>query len=516
MVVPALLAALSAALPASGAEHIGVRVFARHEVREAVVDGRRFLAADPALSSGRRLVFASTYAVSVPGAGRRVYAGALTLRAADGRLLLLAEVPLEEFVAGVVEAEAGVLSEPAALEAQAVAARSYAVAERGRHEGGAFCDLTHCQVFAGLAAPDSRARRAAQGTRGLVLRRDGEAVPGFYHAECGGTLDEPGSLWGGARAPARPDAPARGGAYCAAGPAHRWTARLEAGRLEAMLRGQGWLRAGARLAGLAVRERSPGGRALALTVADEEGSEAVAGGAAFLAAAGRAFGWGALKSAAFEVRREGGAFVFTGRGLGHGAGLCQRGAEERARRGQNAREILAAYFPKTTVADGAARRCGERVCLSGGDAALLELLEREAAALPGRHARVEAAAHPDFDSFRAAGGTGRHAARWLRGTLHLAPPSRLAELGILETVVRHEMTHLWVASVAGARAPRWLAEGACVWRAGEVSRDDPALDEPVLSDGEGRLSYREAGRRAARLVEQGGLAALEAALRQAR
>ncbi|MBI2363078.1 MAG: hypothetical protein HYV15_06820, partial [Elusimicrobia bacterium] len=285
-------------------------------------------------------------------------------------------------------------------------------------------------------------------------------------------------------------------------------------RLTGLLRSQGWLPPGEPLAAILLQETSPGGRVLSLSVVGEGGSRATVRGEAFLSAAGRAFGWSVLKSAAFALRREGGDFVFTGRGLGHGAGLCQLGAEERARRGQDARAILAAYFPGASVGPAADRTCSERVCLRGGDAALRALLEREAAALPGAPARVEAVAHPDFDSFRAAGGTGRHAARWLRGTLHLAPPERLAELGILETVVRHEMTHLWVASVAGARAPRWLAEGACVWRAGELSREDPALDEPVLEDGAGRLSYREAGRRAARLVEAGGLGALEAALRR--
>ncbi|MBI5597552.1 MAG: SpoIID/LytB domain-containing protein [Elusimicrobia bacterium] len=512
MVLPALLLALSAGY--ARAETVRVRVFSRFEVREAVVEGIRYSAADPALAAGRRLVFASTFSVSVPGAGRRVYAGALGVRAGPEGLVLAAEVPLEEFVAGVVESEAGVLRQPAALEAQAVAVRSYAKAETGRHEGGDFCDLTHCQVFAGLASPGGPARRAAEATRGRVLRRGGAVVPGFYHAECGGTLDAPESLWGGAPVPARPDAPDGGVPFCAAGPNHRWTASLDAGRLAGMLRASGWLPPEEPLAAIVLEEKSPGGRALSLAVVGGRGSRAAVRGEAFLSAAGRAFGWSVLKSAAFALRREGGDFVFTGRGLGHGAGLCQRGAEERARRGQNYRAILAAYFPGAAVGAVASRACTERVCLTGGDAALLALLGREASALPGAPPRFEAAAHPDFDSFRAAGGTGRHAARWLRGTLHLAPPARLAELGILETVVRHEMTHLWVASVAGARAPRWLAEGACVWRAGELAREDPALDEPVLDDGGGRLSYREAGRRAARLVEAGGLAALEAALRR--
>jgi SpoIID/LytB domain protein len=44
-----------------------------------------------------------------------------------------------------------------------------------------------------------------------------------------------------------------------------------------------------------------------------------------------------------------GAFVFTGRGRGHGAGLCQWGAAGLAREGKTYREILKHYYPETEV-----------------------------------------------------------------------------------------------------------------------------------------------------------------------
>jgi stage II sporulation protein D len=45
------------------------------------------------------------------------------------------------------------------------------------------------------------------------------------------------------------------------------------------------------------------------------------------------------------------AFTFSGRGHGHGIGLCQWGARGRAMEGQSAHEILAAYYPGTSVVD---------------------------------------------------------------------------------------------------------------------------------------------------------------------
>jgi stage II sporulation protein D len=51
----------------------------------------------------------------------------------------------------------------------------------------------------------------------------------------------------------------------------------------------------------------------------------------------------------FDLQRSGGAFALSGRGLGHGVGMCQWGARGRAEAGAAADAILAAYFPGTTL-----------------------------------------------------------------------------------------------------------------------------------------------------------------------
>jgi stage II sporulation protein D len=61
-----------------------------------------------------------------------------------------------------------------------------------------------------------------------------------------------------------------------------------------------------------------------------------------------------LRSNTFElqVTRAGGHvdhLVATGTGAGHGVGMCQWGAVGRARAGQTAAQILAAYFPGTVL-----------------------------------------------------------------------------------------------------------------------------------------------------------------------
>jgi stage II sporulation protein D len=59
----------------------------------------------------------------------------------------------------------------------------------------------------------------------------------------------------------------------------------------------------------------------------------------------RRLGYDRLPSLAFSVKASGGAFLFSGKGRGHGAGMCQWGAAGRARAGDDYRAILARYYP---------------------------------------------------------------------------------------------------------------------------------------------------------------------------
>ncbi|NIM70793.1 MAG: hypothetical protein GTO48_10150 [Xanthomonadales bacterium] len=52
-----------------------------------------------------------------------------------------------------------------------------------------------------------------------------------------------------------------------------------------------------------------------------------------------------LKSTRFTVSRHGEAFLFEGRGFGHGVGLCQWGAFGLAEAGRDWRQILLHYYP---------------------------------------------------------------------------------------------------------------------------------------------------------------------------
>lgn len=96
------------------------------------------------------------------------YAGDIRLRSFAGRALFLNELPLEEYLLGVVPKEMSPSWNPEALKAQAVAARSYAyyLVLRSRDKPYDVAATTASQVYGGSGAGNLATGRAVKQTRG--------------------------------------------------------------------------------------------------------------------------------------------------------------------------------------------------------------------------------------------------------------------------------------------------------------------------------------------------------------
>lgn len=262
--------------------------------------------------------------------GRTVRVGALSgnRRAAD--------VPLEIYVAQVVAGEGEPDGADAAQQALAVAIRTYALANAGRHRRDGFdlCDTTHCQV---PRAATAVSRRAASATAGQVLMYNGAPAEVFYSASCGGRSESASAVWPGADYPylrsVRDDVHSDDAA---------WVVDLSLDEIRQILRRAGF--EGGRLRDVRIDERSASGRASRLRLVGLQ-PEVVAG-EQFRAAIGA----GRLRSTAFTIQKRGSTMRFTGRGFGHGVGMCVIGAGRLARRGDGASSILSRYFPGLTLA----------------------------------------------------------------------------------------------------------------------------------------------------------------------
>jgi len=126
-------------------------------------------------------------------AGR--YRGRLLVYLNDrGRLNLINELPLEDYLRGVVPAEMGPELYPRleALKAQAVAARTYTLRNLGEFEAEGYdiCATPRCQVYRGIAAEHPLSDQAVAETAGQVLLWRGELVDARYSATCGGHTED--------------------------------------------------------------------------------------------------------------------------------------------------------------------------------------------------------------------------------------------------------------------------------------------------------------------------------------
>jgi stage II sporulation protein D len=93
-----------------------------------------------------------------------------------------------------------------------------------------------------------------------------------------------------------------------------------------------------------VTERSPSLRASVVTVYGGRGSVRLRGNDFR-----RMIGYDTLKSTLFAVAVDGEWARFSGRGYGHGAGMCQWGAKGMAEQGYSASKILEFFYPGTTL-----------------------------------------------------------------------------------------------------------------------------------------------------------------------
>ena len=190
--------------------------------------------------------------------GRR-YRGALILEPVPhGRMDVIEQLDLEEYLYGVLPREVGADWPLDALKAQAVVSRTYVLANLATDPDQRF-DVSSGvsdQVYGGREDEAPPASQAVDQTRGEVLvDKLGKPFLAFFHSSCGGQTETPEYVWTG-RVPEE-DYAASTDAYCKDDPYYHWELTLSAGTIRARLR-----RAGIRVGSISqikiAKSRRPG------------------------------------------------------------------------------------------------------------------------------------------------------------------------------------------------------------------------------------------------------------------
>ena len=285
----------------------------------------------------RRLTVSAPVFIQVNG---KKYHGNMEISPADKGLLVVNELPLEDYLVGLINCEISSQWPMEAIKAQAVVARSYAVYQKEMRKNAIY-DLESTvmdQVYEGCEIEDSRAGRGVKETAGEVLTYKGNVIQAFYHSNCGGHTESSENVWGFSL----PYMQGVDCSYCLATPSAKWEQTIPLNKIESLLKGNGYQVAG--LLEIRTGKKNRSGRVTDLTLIFAKGRLTISA-----VNFRKIIGYTVIKSTNFEARIAGDDAVFTGIGYGHGVGLCQWGAKQRAGDGFDYREILSYYYPGTRL-----------------------------------------------------------------------------------------------------------------------------------------------------------------------
>ena len=132
------------------------------------------------------------------------YRGTIELSRDDKGVLIINELSIEEYLYGVLPSEMPVYYEMEALKAQAICARAYAYRQMENDKyskyGAHLDDSIECQVYNNVPE-DERAVYAVDDTYGVVPCYDDEVIEAFFFSTSCGTTSSNSAVWGGNQEP---------------------------------------------------------------------------------------------------------------------------------------------------------------------------------------------------------------------------------------------------------------------------------------------------------------------------
>lgn len=183
---------------------------------------------------GRKLRAAGNGTVRIGGGAYRGALEVVPTSSSAGSLNAVNAVPVDQYVKGVIPNESPSSWPLAALRAQAVAARSFALTGQVGGNGFDLYDDTRSQVYEGIASEAARANRAANETKGEVVRYGNQIAETFFSACSGGHTESVQNVFFGPPIPYLVGVPDPYDSYC---PLHTWTLRFSGAQISAKLGG---------------------------------------------------------------------------------------------------------------------------------------------------------------------------------------------------------------------------------------------------------------------------------------
>jgi stage II sporulation protein D len=157
-----------------------------------------------------------------------------------GGVTVVNQLPIDDYVQGVVASEVPASWDPGVLRVQAITARTYALTTR--KTGDIFDQYpdTRSQMYKGVSAETSSTNAAVRRTAGEVVTHNGRPATTYYFSTSGGRTENIENSWPGATP--QPWLKSIADPYDSISPKHRWTVRFSNARMGALLGSPGTLK----------------------------------------------------------------------------------------------------------------------------------------------------------------------------------------------------------------------------------------------------------------------------------
>jgi len=283
-----------------------------------------------------------------------LYRGRIRFVRQGAKMVVVNIVPLEDYVASVVDGEMPATFPEASRQAQAIVARTYALFQTRASRASAIYDVyatTRSQNYLGYqyrgrdgrryAAESPSSRRAADQTAGMICLCEGKLFCTYYTAVCGGGTAGGAAVFGDST-------PALGAVtceWCQDADRYRWTQEVSEQEASENV-ARYFASRGKRFDALTSIRR------ISQTLNVHDPSFELSDGRRrykLSAIEIRRLFPSAIHSFQFEARKSEDQLVIEGRGHGHGVGLCQWGARGMAQQGAGPLEIIHHYYPGAEV-----------------------------------------------------------------------------------------------------------------------------------------------------------------------
>ena len=257
--------------------------------------------------------------------GNRMFRGEIEVYLKNSKLIVVNKLDIEDYVKGVINKEAIPSWPIEAKKTQAVLARTFAVYQKMFNPRSEFFDLAPTvldQVYDGLGKEDVSSVEAVNATKGEIITLGNNPAKIYFHSTCGGTVSSSAEIW----KKDEPHLQELHCPYCTKSSLYRWKRNIKSAEIAKKL---------------SVKSVKSITTVRGKTRVD---SVIVDGKKIPVNKFRELVGFSVIWSNDFTVSKNGSDFVFSGKGAGHGVGVCQWGMAEMAKIGKNHYEILKFYL----------------------------------------------------------------------------------------------------------------------------------------------------------------------------